>query len=66
MKALLIISAILVLAIFLKTVELFSSRKAIRSVGSKSNRKSRGIARIDLNNPEEVRAAVEAYKNLVD
>ena len=66
MKALLIISAILVLAIFLKTVELFSSRKAIRSVGSKSNRKSRGIARIDLNNPEEVRAAVEAYKNLMD
>lgn len=66
MKALLIISAILVLAIFLKTVELFSSRKAIRSVGSKSNRKSRGIARIDLNNPEEVRAAVEAYKDLTD
>lgn len=66
MKALLIISALLVLAIVLRAVELLSKRQTIKSVGGKANKNSKEIARIDLNNPEDVKAAVEAYKDLMD
>lgn len=66
MKALIIIASCIALALVLKIVDLLTSRKAIKSVGAKSNGFSKDIARIDITNPEDIKAAVEYYKGLPD
>ena len=66
MKALIIIAACLVLAIILRIVELLIERKPIRSVGAQANDNSKGIAKIDINDPASVAEAVAHYKDLDD
>jgi len=66
MKALIIIAACLGLALVLRIAEVLIARKPINSVGAKANDKSKGIAKIDINNPESVAEAVAHYKHLDD
>lgn len=66
MKALIIIAACLVLALILKVVDILTSMKRINSVGARSNNLSKEMPKIDLNNPEEVKKAMEYYKDLID
>ncbi len=66
MKAVLIIAGCLVLALVLRAVELISSRKPIRSVGAKSNAKSKDMATMDLSDPVSVKEGLEHYKDLMD
>jgi len=66
MKALIIIAACLSLALVLRIVEVLIERKPINSVGAKANEKSKGMAKIDLTNPESVAEAVAHYKHLDD
>lgn len=66
MKAIIIIAACLALAVVLRVADVMLSHKPIRSVGAKANDRSRGMARIDVNNPESIAEAVEHYKNLDD
>ena len=39
---------------------------AIKSVGVKANRKSSKIAKVNINDSEDIKRAVEYYKNLID
>lgn len=66
MKALIIIAACIALAFVLKLVETFSNLNNIPSVGAKSNRKSQNMARVDINDPESIKEAVEYYKDFMD
>lgn len=66
MKALIIVAALIVVALVLKLVETFSSMNNIKSVGAKSNKNSQNIAKIDINDPESVKEAVEYYKQFID
>lgn len=66
MKALIIIASLILLAVAFRAVEYFTSHKPMRSVGGKSNINSVEIAKYDLNNPEDVKKALEAYKGLAD
>lgn len=65
MKALIVIAICLVLAIALKFVDVFTSSR-IKSVGAKSNKESQNIAKIDINDENSLKEALDHYKNLVD
>ena len=64
MKALLITVACLVLALVLRVVDDFGKR--IKSVGAKSNEKSKNIATIDLSDSGSVIEGLSHYKDLLD
>lgn len=65
MKALIIISVCLALAVVFRAVEFFSTRK-INSVGAKSNRNSGDIARFDIGDEKSLKEALDYYKDLAD
>ena len=65
MKALIVIAALIVLAFVLRAVEYFTSSK-IKSVGAKSNTKSKDMAKIDINDEKALKEALDYYKNLTD
>lgn len=66
MKALIIIASCIALALILKVIDVLTSRKAINSVGAKANDKSKGMTKVDINDPEQLSAAVESYRHLAD
>ena len=66
MKALIIIAVCLTLALLLRIIELFTSRKNINSVGGRANRNSRNIAKVDITDAESLKNALELYKDLAD
>ncbi len=66
MKALLITVACLVLALVLRVVDDFGKRARIKSVGAKSNEKSKNIATIDLSDSGSVIEGLSHYKDLLD
>ena len=66
MKALIIIAVCLTLALLLRIIELFTSRKNINSVGGRANRNSRNIAKVDITDAESLKKALELYKDLAD
>lgn len=66
MKALIIIAACLALALVFATIEKIQGRR-INSVGARSNNNSRHLAeKIDINNEEAMKEALENYKDLMD
>lgn len=65
MKALIIISACILLALAFRIVEKLSSGR-ISSVGAKANNNSKTMARINLDDPESMKEALEHYKEFVD
>lgn len=66
MKALLITVACLVLALILRIADDFGKRARIKSVGAKSNEKSKNIATIDLSDNSSVMEGLAHYKDLLD
>ncbi|MCQ2140452.1 MAG: hypothetical protein MJZ09_08775 [Bacteroidales bacterium] len=66
MKALIIIASLILLAVAFRAVEYIISHKPIHSVGGKANMNSADMAKYDLNDPEDVKRALEAYKGLAD
>ena len=66
MKALIIIAVCLTLALLLRIIELFTSRKNIHTVGGRANRNSRNIAKVDITDAESLKNALELYKDLAD
>ena len=66
MKALLIILGCLALAVLLRILDACTSRRRIPSVGTRANGKSRGMARIDLNDRTAVQEILARYKDLDD
>ena len=66
MKAIVIIFSCIALAMVLKVVDIFTSRKRINSVGAKANENSKYIAHIDINDPVSVQEGIAHYKNLDD
>lgn len=66
MKALIIIAVCLTLALLLRIIDLFTSRKNINSVGGRANRNSRNIAKVDITDAESLKKALELYKDLAD
>jgi hypothetical protein len=66
MKALFIIASCFALAFVLKALDLLTSRREIKSVGGKANRNSRNMAHFDISDENEVRKAMEEFKDLAD
>ena len=66
MKALIIIAVCLTLALLLRIIELFTSRKDINNVGGRAHRNSRNIAKVDITDAESLKNALELYKDLAD
>lgn len=66
MKALIIIAACLALALVFRAADLLSNRRKIKSVGAKSNKASRDIPKININDEAELLGALEYYKDMVD
>ncbi|MBR5076151.1 MAG: hypothetical protein IKX28_03955 [Bacteroidales bacterium] len=50
----------------LRIADVLLSRKPINSVGAKANDKSKGMPKMDINNPESVAEALAHYKDLDD
>lgn len=66
MKALVIIAACIAFAFILKVIDTFSNHHNLKSVGAKSNKESRSIPKIDITNPDELKKALEYYKDQMD
>ena len=66
MKALIIIAVCLTLALVLRIFEILTSRQNINSVGGKANRNSRNMSRVDITDAEDLRKALELYRDLAD
>ncbi|MCQ2141295.1 MAG: hypothetical protein MJY83_02985 [Bacteroidales bacterium] len=66
MKALIIIASCIAFAFLFRVVEYFTSKEGIKSVGAKANRNYKDMAKLDINNEEELKKALEAYKDLID
>lgn len=65
MKAIIIISACLLLAVVLRIFEAATSRR-MKSVGAKSNKNAKNIATMDINDPESIQQGLAHYKDLDD
>lgn len=66
MKALTIIAACILFPLALKAVLYFTKRRPINSVGGRASTYSTQMAKFDLNDPEDVKMAMEVYKDLID
>lgn len=66
MKALIIIAACILFPLALKAVLYFTKSRPINSVGGKANTYSTQMAKFDLNDPEDVKKAMEVYKDIAD
>ena len=66
MKALIIIAVCLTLALVLRIFEILTSRQNINSVGGKANRNSRNMSRVDITDAEDLKKALEHYRDLAD
>ncbi|MDD5951666.1 MAG: hypothetical protein PUC53_07360 [Bacteroidales bacterium] len=66
MKALIIIAVCLTLALVLRIFEILTSRQNINSVGGKANRNSRNMSRVDITDAEDLKKALELYRDLAD
>ncbi len=66
MKALIIIAAVIVLAFILRIADVLASRKVINSAGAKANLQSKNMVKLDINNEEDLKTALEYYKGLED
>ena len=66
MKTIAIIAGCLALAVAFRILEVLSSHTRIRSVGAKSNAKSRNIATINIADDYSVREGLEHYKDFDD
>lgn len=66
MKAIIIIAAVAFSAVLLKVVDIFTNRRKINSVGAKSNAESKKITKVNINDPEELKSALEYYKDFAD
>ena len=64
MKALIIIAVCLTLALVLRIFEILTSRQNINSVGGKANRNSRNMSRVDITDAEDLKKALELYRDL--
>lgn len=65
MKSLVIIGSCLALAIVFKVVEYLTCGNT-RSVGAKANKKFKTIAKVDINDKEALKEAMEHYNDLID
>lgn len=66
MKALVIISLCLLFVAIVRCVNYIFDNVAIKSVGAKANRKSAQIAKVNINDSEDIKRAVEYYKSMID
>ncbi len=66
MKALVIISLCLLFVVIVRCVNYIFDNVAIKSVGAKANRKSAKIAKVNINDSEDIKRAVEYYKSMID
>jgi len=66
MKAIIIILATIALSLVLRIVDVFTSRKNIKSVGAKANGLSKDMPKIDITNEEELKEALKFYKGMAD
>lgn len=67
MKAIIIIlAASIVIAAALKLIDQYTSLNGVRSVGAKANRQYKGMAKLNINDEEELKEALKAYKDLID
>lgn len=66
MKALIIIVVCLSLALVLRIFEILTSRQNINSVGGKANRNSRNMSKVDITDAEDLKKALELYRDLAD
>ncbi len=66
MKALIIIAVCLTLALVLRIFEILTSRQNINSVGGKANRNSRNMSKVDITDAEDLKKALELYRDLAD
>lgn len=66
MKALIIIAVCLTLALVLRIFEILTSRQNIKSVGGKANRNSRNMSKVDITDAEDLKKALELYRDLAD
>ena len=66
MKLFLIFSAIVALAFILRVVDVFTSRRKIKSLGANSNNASKDIPRVDVADPEDLKRALDYYRDMLD
>lgn len=66
MKALVIIALCLSFVAITRFMNFVFDNVAIKSVGAKANRKSSKIAKVNINDSEDIKRAVEYYKSMID
>lgn len=66
MKIILIITALIAVAIVLRVIDLFTNKASLKSIGAKSNRAYRNIPTINITDEEELKKALDYYKDMLD
>lgn len=66
MKAFIVILTTILSAMVLKVADYFTNTRGIKSVGAKSNKESRNIPKIDITNQNDLKKALEYYKEMAD
>lgn len=66
MKFFIIFSAIIAFAFILRVIDVFTSRSKIKSLGASSNKKSKDIPKVDVTDPEDMKRALDYYKDMLD
>ena len=66
MKLFLIFSAIVALAFILRVVDVFTSRRKIKMLVANSNNASKDIPRVYVTDPEDLKRALDYYRDMLD
>ncbi len=66
MKLFLIFSAIVAFALILRVIDVLTSRRKIKGLGANSNNASKDIPRVDVTDPEDLKRALDYYRDMLD
>ena len=66
MKLFLIFSAIVAFAFILRVIDVLTSRRKIKRLGGNSNDAAKDIARVDVTDPEDLKRALDYYRDMLD
>lgn len=66
MKIIVIISSVLVLAIALRMLDVYTNKSKLKSIGASSNKASRNIPKVDVTDPEDLKRALDYYRDMTD
>ena len=66
MKIVFIITAIIAVFIVLRAIDQFTNKTSVKSIGAKSNRAYRNIPTINITDEEELKKALDYYKDMID